>query len=71
MKNTDDPLELSGCFFPTDKDGTYSRKKCKGLVQKVKTQYFEYFPTYKNVCMQHSQLSIKIKCTFAFYCVFL
>lgn len=70
MKNSADPLEFSGCFFPTEKDGTYNRKKCKGLVKKVKTQYFEYSSMYRNLCMQHSQLIIKIKCAFAFYHVY-
>lgn len=71
MKSTDDCLEFCGCFLPMEKDGTYNRKKCKGFVQKVKTQYSEYFSTHRNVCMQYSQLSIKIKCAFAFYHVFL
>lgn len=71
MKNTNNPLEFSGCFFSLrERDGTYNREKCKGLAQKVKTQYFEYSSTYRNVCMQ-CQLSFKIKCAFAFYYFFL
>lgn len=60
-----------GAFSLWEKDGTYKRKKCKGLVQKVKTRYFECSSTDRTVCVQHSLLSFKIKCAFAFYHIFL
>lgn len=57
-------------FSLWEKDRTYNRKSFT-LVQKVKIQYFEYSSTYRNVYMQHSQLSFKIKYAFAFYHIFL